>query len=99
MRILAPKKFKSFEDYREEELTLKEFANLFKSDPVGDRLVKAIKTEINNEKIMKADKIRKREIFKRRFERLCKCQEVNYERININLKQLQLTEYEQMLAQ
>lgn len=48
MRILAPNKFKSQSDYKEEELTLKEFANLFKSDPVGDRLVNAIRDEYND---------------------------------------------------
>ena len=99
MRILAPKKFRSFQDYKEEELTLKEFANLFKSDPVGERLVNAIREEIMNEKFAKAEKIRKREILKRRYERLNKSTDMCFhERININLKHIQLMEYEQMMG-
>ena len=95
MRILAPKKFKSMQDYKEEELTLKEFANLFKSDAIGDKLVAAIRDEIMNERLSKADKIRKREILKRRYERLCKCPgELNYERINIDLQEFQLLDHE-----
>ena len=89
MRILAPKKFKSFQDYKEEELTLKEFANLFKSDPVGERLVNAIRDEIMSEKHAKAEKVRKREILKRRYERLNKSTDASFhERININLKHI-----------
>lgn len=87
MRILAPKKFKSFQDYKEEELTLKEFANLFKSDPIGDRLVKALRDEIIQTRQAKAEKIRKRQILQRRTERLAK-EGCDFDRVNINLNHL-----------
>lgn len=96
MRILAPKKFRSSEDYKEEELTLKEFANLFKSDPIGDRLVKAIRDEIMQARQAKAENARKREILQRRSERLAREAEFDYDRINLNLQQLQMCEHDQM---
>lgn len=45
MRILAPKKFKTKEDFKSESLTLKEFSTLMADDVVGDRVVKIIQAE------------------------------------------------------
>lgn len=54
MRLLAPKKFKTKEDFKIESLTLKEFSTLMAGDVVGDRIVKAIHDEVLAKRARKA---------------------------------------------
>lgn len=46
MRILAPNKFKSRDDFIDKDLNLKEFSTLMEVDPVGDKVVKIILDEV-----------------------------------------------------
>jgi len=49
MKILAPQKFSSGEF--DQQLTVKEFSSLFRSDQVGDKMVKRIKDELYQQKL------------------------------------------------
>lgn len=93
MRILAPKKFSSLQSFKDEELTLREFSNLFKGDPIGERLVKSIKDEILAQRAAKAQLVRQKEIMSRRKQRLDQSTDFDYERVNITLAHLQAEEH------
>jgi len=54
MRILAPNKFMTMADFKNKQLSLKEFSNLMASDAVGDRIVNKIRAEILQERAAKA---------------------------------------------
>ena len=49
MRILAPSKFSGDSSFEDNQLTVREFSTLFRSDPTSEKIVATIKQELKEE--------------------------------------------------